>query len=302
MGPHPHKSNPKEDTSRQGIQGTQRNNGIRIISIKSLQNANTNRHSNRGDDREQTRHNEVLHTIPGEETVGCGGGGESGDAGAQGETFEHLVEEDDDEERDEDGVTGDYERDTEKDGVEDDSGFEDEDGELVLRRDRAGLGVGDHVVVVGQALETGCVVGRVGVCVVHTDVGVWLVRVRFFGGHDGGVVVRGFGVETRLGGGDGAAAPGGEAVAGVLDQEGDEGAGHGDCGGGCFVFEGWETVVGEHEVGMSEEVNEGSSDNNTSSELLNDSKDETGSIHLEYRLEEQRQVDGESGARKHGEN
>lgn len=74
------------------------------ILIERVEHADADGHADRGDEREYERQEQ-----PGRGC--CAGFGQHGDARAEGEAFEHLVEDDDDEEGFEDGVAGDDEGD-----------------------------------------------------------------------------------------------------------------------------------------------------------------------------------------------
>lgn len=209
--PHAHEAHPAQDPRGQRIERAQRDDRRGVVAVEVAQDADADRHADRRDQRERERQHPVLGLAPARRRRGPAEAVEGGDARAEREALEHLVEEDHDVEGHEDGVAGDDERDAEEHGVEDDAGLEDDDAEGVVGRDgRARLAV-----VVAEGCEAG---------------GGW----SFFAG--------GFGDDFFAQAGDGAApfaedaaAPGGEAVAAVFDEEGDEGTGHGDGGGGCFV-------------------------------------------------------------------
>lgn len=69
---------------------------------------------------------------------GAGGEREGGDAGAEGEAFEGLVEGDGDEEDDEGGADGEGEGEADEDGVEEDARFQEE----ALEEEFLGVGGG----------------------------------------------------------------------------------------------------------------------------------------------------------------
>lgn len=77
-----------------------------------MDDAHTDGHADGGDEGKHTGHGQLLGQADGAAVWGCRGvgrsccGGQLGDARAEGEAFEHLVEEDDGEEGEEEGVAG----------------------------------------------------------------------------------------------------------------------------------------------------------------------------------------------------
>lgn len=94
---HLHNPHPSQNTRRQRIQRSQRDNRTRVITIELIEYADPNGHTNGRDEREDSAHDAFLQ--------GRGGGfGQLGDAGTESDAFEHLVEEYDDEEGYEEAV------------------------------------------------------------------------------------------------------------------------------------------------------------------------------------------------------
>lgn len=131
FSPHLDDANPHKDTCGQSIQSSDGDDGVTVIAIEIRENTNTDGHTDRSDESERSGEQE----LPGERegrglqwAVRCqrrllafGGTlvrfgrvalSQLGDAGAQGDAFEHLVEEDDDEEGQEEGVSGNDQRNT----------------------------------------------------------------------------------------------------------------------------------------------------------------------------------------------
>ena len=96
-------ADPRQNPRAERIKRPYGNQRRRIAPIEPVQHADANSHADRRDERKARAHGELGQRRG-------GGRGESRDAGAEGEAFEHLVEEDDDEERDEEGVARDDER------------------------------------------------------------------------------------------------------------------------------------------------------------------------------------------------
>jgi len=102
---HLHNTHPRQDTRRQRIKRSNRNDSTRIIPIELLKYADTNGHADWGDEHENTTHDALLQRRDCDAREAC-------NTGAEGNAFEHLVEENDDEECDEGTVTGNDKGDT----------------------------------------------------------------------------------------------------------------------------------------------------------------------------------------------
>lgn len=99
-GQHPDDARIEQDTGGQGIQRRDGDHRGGVIAVERVQDPQADGHTQWGDDAVSGRHEDL-----GRERSG-GLGGEAGNAGAEGETFEELVEEDDDEEGEVEGVAG----------------------------------------------------------------------------------------------------------------------------------------------------------------------------------------------------
>lgn len=120
MGQHLHDADPNEDTSRERIQGANCDDCRGVVPVEGMKYTDTNGHAHRSDECKSRSHEQLLQhgNRAGQCTVdfGCRGivsvsvdhGGlseygavaERGDPGTQGNTFEQLVEDNDDREGD----------------------------------------------------------------------------------------------------------------------------------------------------------------------------------------------------------
>lgn len=130
LGPHLYDTDPDKNTSGHRVESADGNDGAAVIAVEMLQHANANGHADGGDERKGGGDDELLdqgesQSLERVEAVGGGGGlfdfdsgraivllhgrggAELGNASTESDTFEHLVEENDDEEGEEEGVTGD---------------------------------------------------------------------------------------------------------------------------------------------------------------------------------------------------
>lgn len=92
---HLHQAHPQQNTRADGVQRSQRHNRLRIVPVEALQGGNADDHTNGRDQREDGSHETLVFER---------GGPERGDAGAESEALEHLMEEDDDKEGSVEGV------------------------------------------------------------------------------------------------------------------------------------------------------------------------------------------------------
>lgn len=133
MRPHLHQPNPNQDTSRERIQRTNRNQRLGIVAVEDIQNTDADSHADGCHQRKARRQQELLGqrhcrrlaAVDGPADGGIVGvhvgmiGVGKGDAAvaercdtcAQRDAFEELVEDDDDGEGDEEGVASDDEGD-----------------------------------------------------------------------------------------------------------------------------------------------------------------------------------------------
>ena len=103
MAQHLHEPHPNQDPRAQGVQSSHNNQRLLIILIKLIQHAEANAHAKWGGRSKRSSHNALRK----QRAVRQGR-----DTGAEGEAFEHLVEDDNDEEGAEGGVAGYNEGDT----------------------------------------------------------------------------------------------------------------------------------------------------------------------------------------------
>lgn len=94
--PHLSNADPEQNTSAEGIERTNGDDRRRVISVEAGENTDADCHADRSGDCEST----AEYRFPHETTW------DHRNPGAQSETFEDLVEENDDEQSDEAGVGG----------------------------------------------------------------------------------------------------------------------------------------------------------------------------------------------------
>lgn len=99
--PHLHHADPQQNASAESIERTNRNDSRRIVAIEAGEHANADGHTDWRRDGERKTEQQLAQQTA----------WDHGDAGAEREAFEDLVEEDDNEEGDEAGVSGHDERD-----------------------------------------------------------------------------------------------------------------------------------------------------------------------------------------------
>lgn len=102
---HLYDPDPCKDTSRKRIERSDSNEGAGVTAVEVIENANTNGHTNGRDERKDTGHDELV------QSASCGFG-QLRDASSKCDSFEHLVEKDNNEEGDEECITSYNERDT----------------------------------------------------------------------------------------------------------------------------------------------------------------------------------------------
>lgn len=245
---HFHDTDPGKDTSRQRIKGTNGDNRRGIVSLERIQHTNTNGHTDGSDERKGDAHYALLQ-------VRCSSFGKLGDASTQRDALEHLVEEDNNEERNEERVTCDHESDTDDDGVENDTSLQIHDVDLLFHW---GCLV-DSAVGMGQAMAAiELILGRRRACR-----GCSLVAAICRSGGD-----------LAVGGSVLLLAPLYKACAEVVCQERQEKTSKEDSSSCTFILELAKTLVAEHKVGVGEEMYECSGKHDTGAELLEEYEDD----------------------------
>lgn len=221
LGQHLNHPNPGEDTGGEGIQGADSDQRRGVVSVELFEDADANSHTDGGDERKDAAHNGLL-----EERDALLG--KASNAGTKRDTLEHLVEEDDGEEGLEERVASNHKSETDQERVEDDASLEDPDTDLLL-----GVAVHVHMLVMVTGVHNTAVRRRQGT--------LRLVRC----GRSADFLVVSWVV---------ALAPDDEASAQPVDKEGNKDSCEEDGRSRSLVGESSKTLIGEHQLSMSEEL------------------------------------------------
>lgn len=290
---------PEQNTGRKTVENTEHpDGGLASRAVVDVDDTETNGHSDGGDENEENAHEELGEQL---------GVDETGDSGSQTDSLKHLVEQNGNEERGEVGVGGQHKSDTNKNGMEDDTGLHDHDRDLIGRI--------DETVTSMAASDFSGVVVSVGVSVsvgMSSSGGSSSGRRRDMKGVLGDLRTRlleiGVGVRMRMST-VGSAMGSNEMVRSLFEQLGEcvfkdksqeETCQNKSRSGGLVGHFSETGVVHELQHGTKHEMDDGCGNDDSGSKLFEESHGQRFDGHLEQRVHQDRREDSQSRHSQHG--